>query len=201
MNMKTTFVSTALVLLCAGTAQAKEYGEAGTISLTGAVDLNSNTEDLDDGGKTTTTTIALRPEVGFYLMKHLELLGGLELASSTEDVEDGDKTTTTGVGVNAGAGYFFEAGRMHLGPVLLVGYGTETEKVDGTDGDERTESGPGASVQLQLKTVVGGGGLVTMGLGYDYEQLELELKSGGATLKDDGTRSGPRIFLGIGVFF
>lgn len=200
MKMKMTLVSAVLVLLGATTAQAKEYGDAGTISITGSVDINSNTKDLDDGGKTETMNVGVRPEIGFYLMEHLELLGGLDLASSTEKDDAGDKTTTTGVGLNVGAGYFFEAGRMHLGPVLLLGFGSETEKDDAAD-TETTTSGPGASVQLQLKTVVGGGGLVTLGLGYDYEQLDVELKSGGASVKDSGTRSGPRIFLGIGVFF
>ncbi len=200
MMTKMTLVSTALVLLCATNAQAKEYGDPGTISLTGTVDINSNTEDLDDGGKTETTTLGLRPEVGFYLMEHLELLGGLELESTSSKVEGGDKTTTTGFGANVGAGYFFEAGKMHLGPVLLLGFNTETEK-DDADDSEITTSGPGASVQLQVKTVVGGGGLVTFGLGYDYEQLDAEFKSGGVSLKDKGTRSGPRLFLGLGVFF
>lgn len=199
MKMKTTLLSTALVLLGATSAQAKEYGDPGTISVTGAVDFNNTTRDLDNGGTTKTTRVQVRPEIGFYLMEHLELIGGLELESESED-DEGDKTTTTGFGVNVGGGYFFEAGRVHLGPVLLLGYGTETEKSDADD-LETTTSGPGASLQLQLKTVVGGGGLITLGLGYDYDQLDLELKSGGATLKDKGTRSGPRLFVGLGVFF
>lgn len=199
MNMKTTLVSTALLLFGATSAHAKEYGDPGTVSITGVVDFNDTTRDLDDGGTTKTTRIEVRPEIGFYLMEHLEVIGGLELESETED-DEGDKTTKTGFGVNVGAGYFFEAGRTHLGPVVLLGYGTETEK-DDADDLETTTSGPGASVQLQLKTVVGGGGLITLGLGYDYDQLDLELKSGGATVKDKGTRSGPRLFIGLGVFF
>lgn len=181
---------------------AREYGEAGTVEIGGALSIGNNRTNLDDSGTTTATAVVLAPSIGYFVADGLSLIGTVSISTSSADYEGGEDSST-GIGVGAGGGYFFPAGAARLGPVALLRYGSNSlsQQADGGGDLSLETSGTGFEVGMQVKVPVGGGGVFTGGLGMQFANVDAEVEFNGMTGSDSGTATAIGTSLGFTVFF
>ena len=209
--MKKQFLAAVLLasVVVSRDARADEkYGTAGQLEAGGLFGIFNSTEEetLDAPGDptitTTRTTVAVQPQVGYYVSDGLELIGALELVNLSEKVEQEGLGETeqsgTIIGLGAGGGYFFGAGNLRLGPQMILKFQTIDFE---TDLFEVGQTAVGANLGVFAKVAVGGGGVLSAGLALDYLQATRKVEFGGADDEQDGTITNVGARVGFFVFF
>ena len=205
MKRLTTILMTG-ALLGSGTAWAKDYGDSGTIDLSGnfgftqrtvkMTETETDADSLDD----TNTDIEIQPEVAFFLLPGLAILGSASVSQSTlkDNLED-DTSSDQRISIQAGGGYLLGVGTARLGPFLKVGFIQGSSKSDfgGTDAED-TYSGPSVQLGGAMKLPVGSGGVITAALMLEQNMLKYEYEGG---VEADVTETGVIMSLGVGVWF
>ena len=164
----------AVSLLLSGTAHAEGYATPGQVEMGGTFQIANVTEvtEKPDGGGSeegvTATAIQISPTTGYWVSSWFELIGSMDIRQTT--VANGDASFTS-VGIGAGPGAFMKLGNARLGPYVLAHVFTETIQVFGPD--DQTTSGPGATVGVQFKLPVAGGGVIVLGAAADYSNLKV----------------------------
>lgn len=185
------------VLAVPAMSQAADYGKAGVIEVGGEVAIrNDSTATKPKGGTettSTTTSITLAPEVGYFLMDQLELLGRLAITSSSTDNE-GAKSSSSGFGLGVGAAYMLPMGGIHVGPRGTLGFRSDTI---GDDDAKITYSGPEIRIGGVAKVPFGGGGALGAGLDITYIPGSFSGSGDAKGFEGDATLTG----FGIGTSF
>lgn len=173
MRFETVSITVAALLFGAAHARAEGYASAGQLEMGGTFQVANVTEKPDDGDEFTATEIKISPQTGYWLTSWFELLGTMDIRQTT--IENGDFARTS-VGLGAGPGIFMKLGNARLGPYALAHVYTDTVSVFGT-ADDVTTSGPGATVGVQFKLPVAGGGVVVLGAAADYSNVKISTEA------------------------
>lgn len=192
-------------MLCSGSAWAKEYGDAGTIDITGNVRFAQTTTKMTetetdaDTEDNSSTDIELMPEVAFFLLPGVAILGSLELSQdSFKDNLDDSSSTSQDMAVRVGGAYLLSVGTARIGPALRVGYiTTNTKEEFGGDDSEAKTSGPTVQLGGLMKLPIGSGGVVTAALTAEQEMLTFDFDGN----EGDQTNTTLGLSLGVGIYF
>lgn len=196
MNMirRVAFVLSVIAIPLSASAADKNYGDAGTIEAGGVASLqiiNIELKPKSGPGKLTLsgTSIAVAPEVGYFVSDGFEIAGIIGVANSSTKLSGTglttSKTTETLFEVGALAGYYVKVGdRMRVGPDLAVAF--RSDNFDFGGGDKSTSTGPALQVGGSLKVPVGSGrgGVIGVGLHYFYQNVDVKTDPGGAKETD-----------------
>lgn len=172
MRTSITFTLATILLAAAATAHAEGYASAGQVEMGGTFQVANVTTKPDGGEEQTATAIQISPVTGYWVSSWFELLGSMDIRQTT--VANGDSSITS-VGIGAGPGAFLKLGNARLGPYVLAHVFTETVQVFGPA--DQTTSGPGATVGVQFKLPVAGGGVVVLGAAADYSNLKVSTET------------------------
>lgn len=154
-----------------------DYGTEGGIEVGGEVSLqNTSTATKPKGGSESTSTetsIRLVPEVGYFLMQHVELIGALRISSSSTG-GDGAKSSASGFGLGVGAAYFIPLGGIHVGPRATIGFGSDSvSSGSGATKFKYSAAGPEINLGGVAKVPFGTGGILGAGLNITYAQKSI----------------------------
>ena len=189
-------------------AAAREYGDAGTIDVTGGLEIGSTSTTLEEKDteteiEDTNTIVGITPSVIWYPIDGLGVLGSISMDSNsdTRKVEGNDETTnsTTSFELGVGAGYLFKVGKVRMGPALTLKIANQsTTSDDGTDETTEKASGAGFELAAVIKLPVGTGGVVTTGLFLESLALTTEPEDGP---EDELSKVSLGMFFGVGIYF
>ena len=192
-------------------ASAEDYAKPGQLEAGGVFGIQNNTETRKpDGGDevdTTTTSIQIEPQVGYFITDGLELIGALQVINQSSKVEDGDPESLTVIGLGAGAGYFLNLGIARIGPQAILRFASAdaTFQVPLIGEVDLTEQRMGAQVGAFAKVPIGGGGVISAGLAIDYDNVARAFDAStippGEELEPTGTSQTIGIRVGYFVFF
>lgn len=190
--MRRSITSTFAVLLLSATAHAEGYATPGQVEMGGTFQIANITEKPDGGDEVTATAIQISPTTGYWVSSWFEFLGTMDIRQTT--IANGDASFTS-VGIGAGPGAFMKLGNARLGPYVLAHVFTETIQVFGPD--DQTTSGPGATVGVQFKLPVAGGGVIVLGGAADYSNLKVSTDATATQAQGTFTSFGTNVgFLG-----
>lgn len=168
MRRSITITATLALLFLSATVHAEGYATPGQVEMGGTFQIANETTALDGGEEVTATAIQISPTTGYWVSSWFELLGSMDIRQTT--VANGDASFTS-VGIGAGPGAFMKLGNARLGPYVLAHVFTETIQVFGPG--DMTTAGPGATVGVQFKLPVAGGGVIVLGAAADYSNLKV----------------------------
>lgn len=142
------------------------------------------------------TTIAIAPQIGYFVMNGLEIGALLDYHSTTTEPEGGDELETSGFGIGAYVAYYFP---WLEGNAMYPYIGASARYLSETPGEDIEESGydlrPGVGLMLAIGSRTGG--FMKLDVAYQIRSMTTEVDGDEAGTSDT---SGLAIGLGFGLY-
>jgi hypothetical protein len=178
--------------------QKPEFPEGGTFTFGGNLTFASVTDEPEEGDGVDSTTFAIAPRIGYFVIPNLEIGVGLGYQSTTSGEGDSE-VESSGFNVGLYGAYYF---RFLEGNALYPYVGVAFDYFSQTPGEDIETSGTDIRPGIGLALAIGSrtGGFMKLGIDYQIRSSTTEIEVAGDTVEAESSRSGVVVGLGFGLY-